>query len=71
MTNKGEADGPKPIKVKRKYLRKAKAIPSSELDANDVQIVVVASLLEELEDGKFPLGKKILTPIRGGAGVRS
>lgn len=42
----------KEYKVKRKYLRKAKAVPVSELDANDVQIVVVASLLEELENGK-------------------
>ena len=41
------------MKVKRKYLRKAKAIPGFELDANDVQIVVVSSILEELEDGKF------------------
>jgi hypothetical protein len=40
------------MKVKRKFLRKAKTIASFELDANDVQIVVVSSLLEELEDGK-------------------
>jgi len=39
-------------KVKRKYLRRAKRIPVTEFDPNDVQIVVVASLLEILEDGK-------------------
>jgi len=44
----------KEYKVKRKYLRKAKTVPVSELDANDVQIVVVASLLEELENGNEP-----------------
>ena len=49
----------KEYKVKRKYLRKAKTIPSSELDANDVQIVVVASLLEELENGKPSSGNLI------------
>lgn len=46
-------DEDKTIKVKRKYIKRAKAIPESELDANDVQIVVVASLLEELEDGNI------------------
>lgn len=48
----------KEYKVKRKYLKRAKNIPHSELDANDVQIVVVASILEELENGK-PTGIRI------------
>lgn len=66
---KVEDDGPKTIKVKRKYLKKAKRIPSSELDANDVQIVVVASLLEELEDGKLFNPDLDLTIFRGRVGV--
>jgi hypothetical protein len=51
MTKQLPPEEDKTIKVKRKYLKQAKAIPATELDANDVQIVVVASLLEELEDG--------------------
>jgi hypothetical protein len=66
------ADKEKTIKVKRKYLKQAKAIPESELDANDVQIVVVASLLEELEDGKIPIfHPKINFLSRSRTGIRS
>lgn len=40
------------VKVKKKFLRRAKRIPSTELDATAIQIVVVSTILEELEDGK-------------------
>lgn len=49
------AKSEKQVKVKRKFLRRAKRIPAKELDANDIQIVVVSSLLEELEDGNLYL----------------
>ena len=41
----------KPVKVKRKFLRKARQIPRAELDANDIQTIVLADYLEVLEDG--------------------
>lgn len=51
----------KEVKVKRKFLRRARRIPATELDANDIQIVVVSSLLEELEDGNLNLQKSLIT----------
>lgn len=39
------------IKVKRKFIRRAEKIKPFEFDPKDVQLSVIANILEELEDG--------------------
>jgi len=41
------------FRVKRKYLRAARKIQPFEFNPTDVQLSVIASVLEELEDGSY------------------